>query len=119
MTKRFLARIQGKDIHELGHLSLFISGGVGGFSCWLFSYPQDVIKTKLQVAKEIQFANLSPLLRDGGFYRCGSYIYHKEGFWGFWRGFSACSARAVIANSFMFMAYEFAQRETRGLIEND
>ena len=29
-------------------LELFISGGVGGFFCWFFSYPQDIIKTKLQ-----------------------------------------------------------------------
>ena len=28
-------------------LEQFVSGGVGGFFCWFFSYPQDIIKTKL------------------------------------------------------------------------
>lgn len=45
---------------------------------------------------------------DGGMINCGKSIYQEEGLKGFWRGFSACTARAVIANSFMFVAYEFA-----------
>ena len=40
---------------------------------------------------------------------CAKFIYNNEnGIKGFWRGFSACSARAVFANSFMFVAYEYA-----------
>ncbi len=42
---------------------------------------------------------------------CARHVYqHEGGIPGFWRGFSACSARAVIANAFMFLAYEFAQK---------
>jgi hypothetical protein len=40
-----------KDTHELGLVSQLIAGGVGGFFAWLVSYPQDVIKTKLQVGQ--------------------------------------------------------------------
>lgn len=29
---------------------------------------------------------------------------------GFWKGFSACTTRAIIGNSFMFVAYEFAKK---------
>lgn len=40
---------------------------------------------------------------------CAKHIYSNEGgYKGFWKGFSACTARAIVANSFMFMAYEFA-----------
>jgi hypothetical protein len=42
---------------------------------------------------------------------CAKYIYKNEGgYSGFWRGFSACSVRAILANACMFVAYEFAQR---------
>ena len=36
-------------ICELKHWQTFIAGGVGGFFAWFVSYPQDVIKTMLQV----------------------------------------------------------------------
>jgi hypothetical protein len=39
---------------------------------------------------------------------CAKHIYSEEGYRGFWRGFSACTARAILANSFMFTTYEFA-----------
>ena len=90
-----------------------MAGGVGGFTCWLVSYPQDVVKTRLQVARAVEFSNHSWLVRDGGMLACGRHIFEKEGISGFWKGFSACSARAVIANSFMFAAYEYAQKNTK------
>ena len=65
------------------------------------------------MAKSIEFANYSERLRDGGVINCGKHIYQTEGIHGFWKGFSACSARAVVANSFMFMAYEYAQKHFR------
>eukprot|EP00347_Sterkiella_histriomuscorum_P006192 403353709 len=118
LTKKSLAWLQKKDVHDLGHASLFIAGGVGGFTCWLVSYPQDIIKTRLQVARSQEFANYNRYIRDGGMIECAKYIYKNEhGFMGFWRGFSACSARAVFANSFMFVAYEYAQKKARGIIE--
>lgn len=59
----------------------------------------------------MQYTKYHILVPDGGFINCGKHIYqHEGGVQGFWRGFSACSARAVIANAFMFLAYEFAQR---------
>ena len=52
------------------------------------------------------FEKYSPFLPDGGVINCGKHIYKTEGWQGFWRGFSACAVRAVVANSFMFATYE-------------
>ena len=56
-----------KDTHELGIVSQLIAGGVGGFFAWLVSYPQDVIKTKLQVGQiPLQFNKYHRFVPDGG-----------------------------------------------------
>ena len=41
-------RISSNKNKQATFLEQFIAGGIGGFFCWFFSYPQDVIKTKLQ-----------------------------------------------------------------------
>jgi len=46
-TKKAICRAKGCDEKELTLLHQFFAGGVGGFFCWFFSYPQDVIKTRL------------------------------------------------------------------------
>ena len=97
-------------MQQVGTLGCFIAGGVGGFTCWLCSYPQDVVKTRLQVARHSQFGKFSVFVPDGGFINCAATIYAQEGLGGFWRGFLPCTIRAVIANSFMFASYEFAQK---------
>lgn len=73
-----------------------------------------MIKTKLQVSKNVEYQKYkmgSLSIPDGGVINCAKSIYKAEGNLGFWRGFSACSSRAIIANSFMFMSYEFAQKK--------
>jgi len=42
-----------KSDDSLKMTDLLVSGGVAGWFCWLCSYPQDIIKTKLQT----QFSN--------------------------------------------------------------
>ena len=112
MTKRAMAKVQGKSLDELSHVSLFFSGGIGGLCCWLSSYPQDIVKTKLQTQKVgvIKYP-IHPRFPDEGIISCTKEIYRKNGFMGFWRGFSACAIRAFFANGFMFMAYEFASNK--------
>jgi hypothetical protein len=93
-------------VEQISFLGCFFSGGVGGFCCWLGSYPQDVIKTKLQVDRKKSYNKWI----DGGFLDCAKGIYKEKGVRGFWQGFSACSCRAVIANSCGLCAYEYAQK---------
>ncbi|EGR27872.1 mitochondrial carrier protein, putative [Ichthyophthirius multifiliis] len=91
---------EGKDIT---HLQTFIGGGFGGIMGWVASYPQDIIKTTLQC----ETGKIQEL--DGGFSRVGKQIWQNEGFFGFWRGFSACLTRAFYANAIGFLAYENAK----------
>jgi len=61
---------------------------------------------KYQVARGLS-------LPDGGMINCAKEINATHGFKGFWIGFSACSTRAITANAFMFLAYEYAQKKMR------
>ena len=71
VSKRLWAdHVQKCHINEVNTLGCFLAGGVGGFFCWFVSYPQDIIKTRLQVARKSQFTKYSVLVPDGGFIRC-------------------------------------------------
>ena len=43
---------------------------------------------------------------DGGTINAGIEIYKENGLYGFWKGYSACASRAVLANLVMFALYE-------------
>lgn len=48
VTKRLWAtHVEKCDVSKVGTVGSFLAGGVGGFTCWLVSYPQDIIKTRL------------------------------------------------------------------------
>jgi solute carrier family 25 carnitine/acylcarnitine transporter 20/29 len=88
----------------------FFSGGFSGLVGWVFQYPQDIIKTKIQMdVYGAQYKN-HRILRDGGTVDCAKEIWRKDGWRGFWVGFSACATRAFIANAFTFLAYEQAKK---------
>ena len=96
LSKALFREILGQD--ELPVICIFISGVIGGFNCWFWSYPQDVVKTKLQSGHTVVKG------WDGGFVYLCKEIWRTEGWRGFWKGFSACTLRATIPNGFGFLA---------------
>ncbi len=84
-------------------------GTAAGINCWLFSYPQDIIKTKIQIQSLGTYRN-NRLFKDGGFIECGRQIYEKNGLKGFFVGIQPCLIRAAVANGFGIATYEKCQQ---------
>ena len=93
-----------KERPKLNILQSMCVGSLAGLSCWLISYPHDIIKTMLQVSEEGVYQKNKWLL-DGGFYDCGRKIYQSEGIMGFWAGIQPCLLRAIVANAIGIAVY--------------
>ena len=74
-------------LHHNEICNSFLAGGISGWVAWFFSYPQDVIKTRIQsgYSKNIYEA----------------YKYGK-----LWKGFGVCSIRSFIVNGVGFYCYD-------------
>ena len=106
--KRSFTR-EGESVDDLGPIPLIISGGLSGICGWVFSYPQDFIKSQLQSEpynRPSQYRK-NPFLFDGGFIDCWRDTVRRNGYSALWRGFGTCAARAFPANAAGFLAYEF------------
>jgi solute carrier family 25 carnitine/acylcarnitine transporter 20/29 len=76
-VKNYLAHLQNTISKNLDIYSIMIAGAFSGFVCWFVSFPQDVIKTKLQL--DIECLRYKRICYDGGIIHCSREIYLKEG----------------------------------------
>ncbi|GAU11006.1 hypothetical protein TSUD_112990 [Trifolium subterraneum] len=83
--------------------TMFIAGGLAGMASWLFNYPTDVIKTRLQ-------AQTSSSMKYKGILDCTLKIVKEEGSIVLWRGLGATLVRAFVMNSAIFPVYQVALR---------
>ncbi len=78
-SKNLLSILTGLEIKNLNNLSFMIAGALSGILCWVASFPQDVIKTNIQLDIEGNKFVKNKYLFDGGFIDCSKYIYRKDG----------------------------------------
>ncbi|KAK7261821.1 hypothetical protein RIF29_28142 [Crotalaria pallida] len=83
--------------------TMLISGGLAGVASWIFGYPLDVIKTRLQ-------AQTPSSLKYDGIFDCLRKSVKEEGYVVLWRGLGTAVARAFVVNGAVFSAYEIALR---------
>lgn len=105
MSKKMMIDAYGSE----NSLIVFLSGMIGGINCWIWSYPQDIVKTLIQVSDK-KYSSL-----DGGFYKVSQEIMAKESFRGFWKGFTPCLQRAMLANGCGFLAFEYSMKCLKSL----
>jgi solute carrier family 25 (mitochondrial carnitine/acylcarnitine transporter), member 20/29 len=74
-------------------VSPLLSGGLAGLLAWLFIYPIDVVKTRIQSDNTITYREA---------------IYR----WKYWNGLSACLLKAFISNAVAFYLYERLNENT-------
>jgi solute carrier family 25 carnitine/acylcarnitine transporter 20/29 len=97
------AFLRHSQSEKLSLHQVMITGGLAGMFCWLVSYPQDIIKTRLQLDPSYK---LRSSLSDGGFWNCTKAIYRYDGMKGFFQGLTPCLIRAYLANAIGFFIYE-------------
>ncbi|CAD8157906.1 unnamed protein product [Paramecium pentaurelia] len=94
---------------ERGYLNIFdqfLAGIAAGLVCICFSYPQDMIKTKIQYEILESKQNRRYIGIDGGISKCMKEIYKETGFKGFWQGFNSCAIYYMVACSAQLVGYE-------------
>lgn len=85
---------------KLGLVNSFIYGGIAGTTSWIFIYPQDRIKTKIQALRDTHMSFTE------GF----NEIVKKEGITGLYKGFSYALLRAIPLHATAFMTMEMCKK---------
>lgn len=85
---------------ELNTSHHLLFGGLSGSTAWLFIYPQDLVKTRIQASK--QNINASIIIKS---------IYKEAGIKGFFRGFHLALLRAVPLHAGTFAMVEFLKKQ--------
>ncbi|GFZ51494.1 hypothetical protein JCM24511_09261 [Saitozyma sp. JCM 24511] len=102
LTKRYFSRHFTPDPVPIW--ALLCSGAVGGVSYWLACYPLDVVKSRIQLAKEPP--TRGGWLRGGYVARELATIVHEGGVRALFRGIGPSLLRAIPAAASTFAAFE-------------
>jgi solute carrier family 25 (mitochondrial carnitine/acylcarnitine transporter), member 20/29 len=78
-SKNMISKLTKTEIKDLGNISLMAAGAISGVFCWLVSYPQDVIKTNIQLDIDGHRFKKNKYLLDGGMIDCYNYIMRADG----------------------------------------
>lgn len=85
--------------YEKSYFKNFCFGGLSGLMAWIFIYPSDLVKTKLQDKNNTQ--NIREIVSD---------VYKNNGFRGFYKGFHFAAARAIPLHAGVFLGYELSKK---------
>jgi solute carrier family 25 carnitine/acylcarnitine transporter 20/29 len=80
------------------------AGSIAGLLGWMSIYPQDIMKTRLQIHPEKY--PIHPYFRDGGICAVTKEIYREDGLRGFSKGALPCAFKGIVAEAMTFLAYE-------------
>ncbi|KAL6049158.1 Solute carrier family 25 member 45 [Balamuthia mandrillaris] len=88
---------EGRTLDQLAPWKQLIAGGAGGMAAWLVSYPQDVIKSRMQMDVEQKYRNMWHCMRES---------YNAGGMRVFLRGMEVTLLRAFPVNAVIFFVYQ-------------
>jgi solute carrier family 25 carnitine/acylcarnitine transporter 20/29 len=84
---------------QKSYLRNFCYGGLSGLFAWIFIYPSDLVKTRLQDKNNT--STIKEIIND---------VYKKDGLKGFYKGFHFAAARAIPLHAGVFLGYELSKK---------
>ena len=88
------------NLYQLNSFHYFLFGGTSGLSAWLFIYPQDLLKSRIQASSDS--LKISNIIQN---------IYKTDGIKGFFKGFNLALLRAVPLHAGTFTTVEFLKKK--------
>eukprot|EP01090_Pellita_catalonica_P004083 TRINITY_DN13927_c0_g1_i1.p1 TRINITY_DN13927_c0_g1~~TRINITY_DN13927_c0_g1_i1.p1 ORF type:complete len:300 (+),score=28.39 TRINITY_DN13927_c0_g1_i1:201-1100(+) len=87
------------DVESLGTIPQLLSGGMGGITAWIVTYPVDVVKSRIQTDRSYT-----------GVIDCIRRTAKTSGYLVFWKGIETTLIRAFPVNCVIFFTYEMFLR---------
>jgi hypothetical protein len=77
----------------------FLSGALSGLNAWIFIYPSDLVKTKMQSSNITMIEIIKNIYKE-----------NNRGFLNFYKGFSLAVMRAMPLHGGVFLGYEMSKK---------
>lgn len=98
---RELLKPVGKTKEDCGTFATIVSGAASGIALWSVIYPIDVVKSRIQVSRNVRDMNLFMHILD---------ISRKEGFLVLYSGLQPTLIRTIPASAALFLSYEWTKK---------